>query len=63
MNRVIEIVVSPSGETTVKTKGFAGADCLQASRFLEQALGSVTDDQKTSEYYVSQSNSEQHISQ
>jgi hypothetical protein len=51
MPRIIEVVVSPTGETTVQTKGYAGADCLQASRFLEQALGVCTTDRKTAEFY------------
>jgi hypothetical protein len=51
MPRIIEVVVSPTGETTVQTKGYAGADCLQASKFLEQALGVVTSDTKTAEYH------------
>jgi hypothetical protein len=51
MARIIEVVVSPTGETTVQTKGYAGADCLQASRFLEQALGTSTAEHKTAEFY------------
>jgi hypothetical protein len=51
MARIIEVLVSPSGEATVQTRGYAGADCLQASRFLEQALGAATNDQKTAEFY------------
>ena len=51
MARIIEVTVSPQGETTVQTRGYAGSDCLQASRFLEQALGVTTADQKTAEYY------------
>jgi len=51
MARIIEVVVSPTGETTMHTKGFAGGDCLQASRFLEQALGVTTSDHKTPEFY------------
>jgi hypothetical protein len=51
MARIIEVVVSPKGETTVQTKGYGGASCLQASRFLEQALGVSSDDRKTSEFY------------
>ena len=31
--KVIEVTVSPSGETSVQTKGYAGVDCLAASRF------------------------------
>ena len=52
MARIIEVVVSPTGETTVQTKGYAGADCLQASKYLEQALGVATADHKTAEYYA-----------
>ncbi len=53
MPRIIEVVVSPTGETTVQTKGYAGADCFQASKFLEQALGTKTNDRPTSEFYQS----------
>ena len=35
---IIEIVVSPKGETRVETEGFAGSECQQASRFVEEAL-------------------------
>ena len=51
MPRIIEVVVSPTGEATVQTRGYAGADCLQASKALEQALGTPTADRKTGEYY------------
>lgn len=53
---MIEVVVSPRGEATVQTKGYAGADCLQASKFLEQALGVVAADRKTAEFYQAQAN-------
>ena len=39
------------GEITVQTKGYAGTDCLQASRFLEQALGVATADHKSAEFF------------
>ena len=39
MPRIIEITVSPTGETTIQTKGYAGNDCFQASKFLEEILG------------------------
>jgi Protein of unknown function (DUF2997) len=51
MARIIEVTVSPTGETFVQTKGYIGADCLQASRFLEQALGDMVTQQRTAEYY------------
>jgi hypothetical protein len=49
--RVIEVTVAPDGAVTVQTKGYVGADCVQASQFLEQALGATIKDQKTSEFY------------
>jgi hypothetical protein len=52
MTRIIEVTVSPKGETTVQTKGYVGSDCLQASRFLEQALGVATRDTKTAEFFA-----------
>ena len=53
MARIIEMLVSPTGEATVQTKGFAGGDCQQASKWLEQALGLATADRKTAEFYQS----------
>jgi hypothetical protein len=62
MVRVIEVVVSPTGEATVQTKGYTGADCLQASRFLETALGVVAAEQKTAEFFAA-GDVEQHVQQ
>jgi hypothetical protein len=61
MPRIIEVTISRRGETTVQTKGYTGADCLQASRFLEQALGVVAGDAKTAEFFQDQQ-SEQTLS-
>jgi hypothetical protein len=51
MSKTIEILVSPNGKTTVQTKGFTGASCREASRFLEQALGKRTAEELTSEFH------------
>ncbi len=51
MSRVIEVTVSPQGEVTVQTKGYAGAGCVEASRSLEQALGARTTETMTAEFY------------
>lgn len=59
MPRVIEVIVSPKGDTKIQTKGYAGADCLQASRFLEEALGVSMADQKTSDFYTTTPNQQQ----
>ena len=62
MSRVIEVIVSPQGEATVQTKGYAGADCLQASQFLEQSLGLPAQERKTAEFYQPAA-TQQHVSQ
>ncbi len=54
MNRVIEVTVSPTGTTSVQTKGFHGASCHQASRFLEAALGQKTNERLTPEFHQTQ---------
>jgi len=62
MSRIIELIVSPKGETTVQTKGFSGGTCIQASKWLEQALGIATADRKTAEFFEP-AKTEQHVQQ
>ena len=54
MAKMIEIVVSPTGETKLETKGFAGNECQQASKSIERALGAAAGEQLTSEFHSSQ---------
>ena len=49
--KTIEIIVTPTGETTMQTKGFAGASCREASKFVEDALGQQTGETLTSEFH------------
>ena len=51
MSKTIEIIVSPNGQSRVETKGFAGAECREASQFIEQALGQRTSEQLTAEFH------------
>ena len=50
-NKIIEIIITPDGKTTVETKGFVGASCRDASKFIEEALGESTGEQRTAEFY------------
>jgi len=52
--KTITLVISPTGETQLQTQGFAGSQCQAASAALEKALGLVTQDQQTTEYYQTQ---------
>lgn len=57
--KTIEIIVSPKGETSVQTKGFAGASCREASKFVEEALGQSSNETLTGEFYQA---TQQHLS-
>lgn len=37
--KTIEITISPEGTTSIKTSGFTGGSCRDATRDLERALG------------------------
>ena len=52
MSQFIEVIISPTGETQLETKGFTGASCRDASRALEQALGTTTREQLTADYHA-----------
>ncbi len=56
----IEIVISPKGTTRVRTVGFSGSGCRQASAFLEKTLGQTTHESLTPEFFqVSQQQEQQ----
>jgi hypothetical protein len=61
-NQTIEILVSPSGQAVVQTRGFAGSSCRQASQFVEKALGEATSETLTAEFYQQQT-SREHLQQ
>jgi hypothetical protein len=52
MQGIIEIIVSPTGETTVQTKGVKGRSCKDFSKAIEEALGARTSESLTSDYYA-----------
>lgn len=52
MSKIIQVVVSPAGETKIETSGFTGSSCQDATRALEQALGAKTAETLTGEYYA-----------
>ena len=41
MKRTIEIIISPQGQVQIDAVGFKGPDCELATRFLEEALGTI----------------------
>ncbi len=48
----IEITISPDGEVSFTIKGVKGPQCMDETKFLEEALGdSVLEQERTTEYY------------
>ena len=59
--KLIEITVSPTGQTSVQTKGFVGGECRDASRFIEEALGQRVSETLTAEFH--QATQQQQVAQ
>ena len=49
--KTIEITVSPEGATSIKTSGFTGSSCRDATRELERALGLAGKESLLPEFY------------
>jgi hypothetical protein len=52
--QIIEVIISPTGQTNIQTKGFTGSSCRDASKFLEQALGIRASETLTAEFHQAQ---------
>jgi len=50
--KTIEITVSPEGATSIKTSGFTGGSCRDATRELERALGVAGRESLLPEFYA-----------
>lgn len=51
MKQTIEVIIAPDGAIQIDAVGFKGADCEHATKFLEEALGTVQQKQKKPEYH------------
>lgn len=51
MKRSIEILIAPDGKLTIDAIGFKGADCDQATKFLETALGLTAEKRHKPEFH------------
>lgn len=51
--KIIEIIIDPTGQVHLQTRGFAGSECRAASAEIEKAIGVVQSDQPTGEMYAS----------
>ena len=57
--KTIEITVSPQGATRIKTSGFTGSSCRDATRDIERALGVAGTEHLLPEYFQRASTGEQ----
>jgi len=55
----IDVWISPEGAITLDAIGYTGKTCEEATRFLEEALGTVGRKQRTRDYYRRQSTQNQ----
>jgi len=51
MKPTIEIIVQSTGELRIDALAFKGADCEQATKYLEEALGIVRQTTRKPEYH------------
>ena len=53
--KIIEITIDSKGQSKIETRGFTGGECREASKFIEQALGQLTSEKLSAEFYQGQS--------
>ncbi len=58
-SKTIEITVTPEGATSIKTSGFSGGSCRDATRDLERALGAAGRESLLPEYFQQQAGQSQ----
>ena len=58
-SKTIEITVTPEGATSMKTSGFTGGSCKDATRDLERALGLAGKESLLPEYFQQTETGEQ----
>jgi hypothetical protein len=57
--KTIEITVSPEGSVSIKTAGFTGSSCRDATRDIEGALGVAGREHLLPEFYAQAQSGEQ----
>ncbi len=57
--RIIEVLISPTGEVSLQTRGYAGSSCRDGTRFLEDGLGTTLTERVTAEFYQNQNETPQ----
>ncbi len=61
VKREIEILISADGQVQLTVRGARGKECVEFSKFLEEALGEEISKEFTSEYYMEEAVQEEKI--
>ena len=59
MSKTITLIIAPDGKTKLETNGFTGSSCREASRSLEDALGTGTVERLKTEYFLDENCTEE----
>lgn len=63
MGKVIGRINKKTGAITIKTEGFNGEACLEATRKLRARLGIDKEPERTNEYYIQPQTEDQSLQQ
>ena len=50
--KTIEITVSPQGATSIRTTGFTGSSCRDATKAIEKAMGATSKESLLPEFHA-----------
>jgi hypothetical protein len=57
----LEIEIGPDGKVTVRTKGIKGPRCVDLAEAVARIVGQIESQQKTNEYYESETDVRHHV--
>ena len=52
MKKQIKILYGPNGEIEIEAVGYKGKGCKEATKFLEEALGTERDSKQKAEWFI-----------
>lgn len=47
----VEVVIAPDGKVSIRVRCVKGAECVELTRPIQEALGQVVEQRKTDEFY------------
>lgn len=50
MAKTLDVIISPDGKVNVEAQGYSGSSCVEATKFVTEALGTEVESQHTADY-------------